>query len=204
MQSGSCTMTSCQCIAPLNMCSASSAAQCKRTEAEGDKMQQCCDVLNTYNLILTLTQSLWHFLLMAKCPSSADTLMVEEERISPSIECIPELKLPPCVLWDQPSEQLLEYCHTGCNGYLSWPVGRHDFFVDDTTAGNCVLSSTKKSQRPTSQLKVVVAACMTLATHADEMLSHMGLYAYTDVRARKRNGTECISYAAAAQPSVDT
>ena len=58
MQSGSCMLIAigptCQHIAPFNICSPAVQRSAVEQRAEGDKLQQCCNVLKTYNLISTL------------------------------------------------------------------------------------------------------------------------------------------------------
>jgi len=87
--------------------------------------------------------------------ASADKLMVEEDRILPSVETgMSSLKLPPIGALGAPSELLLRL-----------------LLLLLLLLEPSVTTFTKKSWRPTSQLKVAVAACMTLARHADEMQS---------------------------------
>ena len=84
--------------------------------------------------------------------ASADTLMVDGERVLGAIE--------------EPSELLLLLL----------------------LLESCVTSVTKKLWRPTSQLKVAMTACMTLARHDDEVQCYTNNSHLTSCN--KKNGTK--------------
>jgi len=105
--------------------------------------------------------------------------MVEEEDVLPSAENgMPSLELPLLGAFGALSELRLRLLPE-----------------------SCVTLFTKKLRQPTSHLKVVVAACMTLARRADEVQSMQKRP--TRHQQQDEEKYENISCTVAAQPSMD-